>query len=140
MTPEEYITKHEGMKLKPYKDTVGKLTIGVGRNLDDNGINEDEAIYMLKNDIKNTQQDLKSIFKDFNELPDNVKLALTDMMFNMGKTRFLEFHKMIKAVKDKNFKEAAKQAKDSKWCKQVKNRCEDNFNLLYSIYKMHGLS
>ena len=140
MTPEEYITKHEDMKLKPYKDTVGKLTIGVGRNLDDNGIDADEAIYMLKNDIKNTQDDLKSIFSNFNELPDNVKLALTDMMFNLGKTRFLKFKKMIQAVEDKDFKEAAKQAKDSKWCKQVKSRCEDNFNLLYSIYKMHGLS
>jgi len=133
MTIEKYLIKHEGIKLKPYVDTVGKLTIGVGRNLDDNGIDADEAIYMLKNDIKNTQQDLKSIFKDFNELPDNVKLALTDMMFNMGKTRFLEFKKMIQAIKDKDFKEAAKQAKDSKWCKQVKSRCEDNFNLLFGI-------
>ena len=133
MTIEEYIIKHEGMKTKPYKDTVGKLTIGVGRNLDDNGIDADEAMYLLRNDIKNTQDDLKSIFNDFDELPENVKLALTDMMFNLGKPRFSKFKKMIQAVKDKNFKEAAKQAKDSKWCKQVKNRCEDNFNLLYGI-------
>ena len=133
MTIEEYIIKHEGMKTKPYKDTVGKLTIGVGRNLDDNGIDADEAMYLLRNDIKNTQDDLKSIFNDFDELPENVKLALTDMMFNLGKTRFLKFKKMIKAVKAKSFKEAAHEAKNSKWCEQVGIRCKDNFNLLYGI-------
>ena len=37
---------------KPYKDTVGKLTIGVGRNLDDVGIGEEEAEVLLRNDIK----------------------------------------------------------------------------------------
>jgi len=133
MTIEKYIIKHEGMKTKPYTDTVGKLTIGVGRNLDDNGIDADEAMYLLRNDIQNTQNDLKSIFSDFDELPENVKLALTDMMFNLGKPRFLKFKKMIQAIRNKEFKEAARQAKDSKWCKQVKSRCEDNFNLLYGI-------
>jgi len=90
-------------------------------------------MYLLRNDIKNTQDDLRSIFSNFDEFTDDIKLALTDMMFNLGKTRFLKFKKMIQAVKDKDFKEAARQAKDSKWCKQVKSRCEDNFNLLYGI-------
>ena len=133
MTIEKYLIKHEGLKLKPYVDTVGKMTIGVGRNLDDNGIEVDEALYMLRSDIKTAQDDLKSIFKNFEELPDNAKLALTDMMFNLGKTRFSKFKKMIKAVKKKNYKKAAKEAKNSKWCKQVKIRCEDNFKLLYDI-------
>ena len=132
MTPEEYITKHEDIKLKPYIDTVGKLTIGVGRNLDDNGIDADEAIYMLRNDIKKIQADLKSIFSNFSDLPYNVRLVLIDMMFNLGKPRFLGFKKMIQAIKDRDFKEAGKQAKDSRWCKQVGSRCEDNYKLLNS--------
>jgi len=132
MTIEDYITKHESMVLKPYTDSVGKLTIGVGRNLDDNGISKDEALYMLSHDIKTVTDDLHSIFEDFSYLPYDVQLALTDMMFNMGKPRFLGFKKMIQAIKDKDFKEAARQAKDSKWCKQVGTRCEDNYELIYN--------
>ena len=41
----------EGVKLKPYKDTVGKLTIGCGRNLDDIGISYTEVDYLLENDL-----------------------------------------------------------------------------------------
>ena len=132
MSAEDYITKHEKMVLHPYTDSVGKLTIGVGRNLDDNGISKDEALYMLNNDLKIVSNDLHSIFEDFSYLPYNVQLALTDMMFNLGKGRFLGFKKMIQAVKDKDFKEAARQAKDSKWCKQVGTRCEDNYELLFN--------
>jgi len=132
MKIEEYITKHEKMVLKPYTDTVGKLTIGVGRNLDDNGISEDEALYMLNNDLKIVSNDLHGIFEDFSDLPYDVQLALTDMMFNLGKPRFSGFKNMIQAIKDKDFKEAARQAKDSKWCKQVGTRCEDNYELLYN--------
>ena len=130
MSAEDYITKHESMVLKPYTDSVGKLTIGIGRNLDDNGISEDEALYMLSHDIKTVTDDLHSIFEDFSYLPYDVQLALTDMIFNLGKPRFLGFKKMIQAIKDKDFKEAARQAKDSKWCKQVGSRCEDNYNLM----------
>lgn len=132
MKEEEYITHHEGLKLKPYKDTVGKLTIGVGRNINDNGITEEEAMLMLKNDLKIVKSDLRSIFEEFNEFPTNVKLALIDMMFNLGKPRFLGFKNMIQAVKDKNFKEAGRQAKDSHWCKQVGVRCEDDYELFFN--------
>jgi lysozyme len=47
------LQRHEGLRLRlrAYRDTVGKLTIGYGRNLDDRGISEDEAGFMLDNDI-----------------------------------------------------------------------------------------
>ncbi len=32
------LVRHEGLKLKPYRCTAGKLTIGIGRNLDNCGI------------------------------------------------------------------------------------------------------
>ena len=131
MSIEDYITKHESMELKPYRDTVDKLTIGVGRNLDDNGISEEEAKFLLRNDIEMSKMSLYYIFDNFKELPDDVQLVLIDMMFNLGEIRFLKFKKMIKAIRHKDFKEAARQAKDSKWCGQVGIRCEDNFNLLF---------
>ena len=130
MTIEEIIEEHEGIRLYPYKDTVGKLTIGVGHNLTDNGISRQVAELLLKEDIAIAQNALKDIFSNFEELPSNVQKALTDMMFNMGEPRFLGFKKMIAAIKQGNFKEAAAQAKDSHWCKQVGSRCTDDAQLI----------
>ena len=131
MNIKELLIKHEGLKLKPYRCPAGKLTIGVGRNIEDNGISEDEAMYLLENDIKRCKKELKEIFENYETLPDNVKIALIDMIFNLGKPRFLTFRKMIQAIKDKDFKKAAEEAKNSRWCKQVKSRCEDVYNLLF---------
>ena len=133
MTIKELLVKHEDMKLKPYYCPAGKLTVGVGRNLEDNGITTDEALYMLKNDIKRAEQELRDIFPDFDELPENVKMVLIDMDFNLGKTRFLTFKKMIQAVKERNWGKMVKEMKNSKWCKQVKNRCEDDVKLIESL-------
>jgi len=129
-----FLIRHEGLSLRPYICPAGKLTIGVGRNIEDNGISEDEAIYLLENDIKRCENELKEIFKDYETLPDNVKIALIDMIFNLGKPRFLKFKKMIQAIKDKDFVRAAEEAKNSKWCKQVKSRCEDVYELFLNNF------
>jgi lysozyme len=122
---KDFIIKHEGVSLKPYYCPAGKLTIGVGRNLQDNGINYDEVVYLLENDIDRCIRELKTIFKDFDELPENIQIALIDMIFNLGKTRFLKFKKMTQAIKDKDFKKASEEAKNSHWCGQVGKRCDD---------------
>jgi lysozyme len=125
MNVKDFIIKHEGISLKPYYCPAGKLSIGVGRNLQDNGITYDEVVYLLENDIDRCIRELKEIFKDFNELPENIQIALIDMIFNLGKTRFLQFQNLIQAVKDRDFQKASEEAKDSRWCKQVGKRCDD---------------
>ena len=59
------LTKHEGLRLKPYHCPAGKLTIGIGRNLEDKGITEKEAVMLLENDIHECIEDLKTIFQGF---------------------------------------------------------------------------
>jgi len=129
---KELLIKHEGLRLKPYKCPAGKLTIGVGRNIEDNGITKDEALYLLENDIKRCLKELEDIFgKEFFYYPEEIKIVLTDMIFNLGKSKFLKFKKMIQAVKDKNYMEMVKQMEDSKWCRQqVKNRCNELIKFL----------
>ena len=122
---KDFIIKHEGVSLKPYYCPAGKLSIGVGRNLQDNGISYDEVVYLLENDIDRCIRELRTIFKDFDELPENIQIALIDMIFNLGKTRFLKFKKMTQAIKDKDFKKASEEAKNSHWCGQVGKRCDD---------------
>ena len=54
----ELLVRHEGLRLKPYRCTAGKLTLGVGRNLNDCGISQTEAYVLLGNDIQNCERQL----------------------------------------------------------------------------------
>lgn len=129
-----YVQKHEGMSLKPYYCTANKLSIGIGRNLDDRGISREEALFMFTNDINTAFSDLNRVFgADFNGFPDKAKLAFVDMMFQLGLTRFGGFQNMIQYAKAGNWKEAARELMNSKYAKQVPSRAEENRDLLLSI-------
>ena len=126
---------NEGFRSQPYRCTAGKLTIGYGRNLDDNGITKVEAEVLLHNDIKLTVTDLEDIFgsREFTQLPVNIQIALVDMMFNLGKTRFLGFKKMILAIRQGYFKIASREALDSKWASQVGMRANIDAKLIRGV-------
>ena len=133
MTAKELIRKHEGIKLHLYTDGVGKLTIGFGHNIEENGISMKVAEAILQEDIDIAVNGLKTIFDNFEDLPHLVKIVMIDMMFNLGYNRFSKFKKMIAAIKAEDWKKAAEEAKDSKWCKQLPNRCKDNYAILLGI-------
>ncbi len=116
------LIRHEGLRLKPYKDSVGKLTIGVGRNLDDKGITKEEAMHLLLNDIYDTMSDLDRTLPWWRGLDEVRKAILINMCFNLGLPRLMTFRKMLKALEDRNYELAAKEMLDSKWAKQVGNR------------------
>jgi len=128
----DLLKKHEGLRLKPYKDTTGKLTIGFGRNLDDNGITENEALYLLKNDMETAINDIKTVLPFFNHFSENRKYALISMMFNLGRTRFSKFENMIAAITVADWNAAATHALDSKWATQVGARANEIAELLKS--------
>ncbi len=117
----EQLIRHEGLRLKPYLDTVGKTSIGFGRNLSDMGITGTEAVFLLRNDIDNAYWDVMDVFgRDvFDGLGEVRQGVLINMLFNLGRPRFLTFVKMIAAVKKDDFEEAARQMKDSRWYRQV---------------------
>ena len=112
----------EGLRTEPYIDTVGKMTIGVGRNLDDNGISQAEAMFMLTNDIEMVETELDARLDWWRGLPDDAQRALCNMTFNIGWPRLSKFEKMLAALKDRDFEEAAAQALASKWATQVGQR------------------
>ena len=144
MNIKDLLIKHEEKRHKPYDDATGKslktgdiikgkITIGVGRNIQEVGLSDDEVEYLLQNDIKRVKRELREIFPDFDELPEQVKMVLIDMDFNLGKLRFLKFKKMIQAVKERDWAKMIEEMKNSKWCKQVKSRCNDNVKLIEKI-------
>lgn len=118
------LKEHEGLVLKPYKCPVGKLTIGYGHNLEDNGLTKTACEYILFEDIKEAKRNLYAVFtKDFfDTLKDNQKIALIDMMFNLGLSKFLTFKKFIKAVKERNWDKASVEMIHSKAYTQAKRR------------------
>lgn len=120
---ERQLIQHEGWRNFPYEDTVGKVSIGVGRNLDDRGLREDEILLMLRNDIAESQDELRT--QAWTRGLDQVRTGiLIDMCFNLGLPRLLKFQKMIDAIVARNFDEAADEMLDSKWARQVGPRAQ----------------
>lgn len=118
------LKRHEGLRLKPYTDTVGKLTVGFGRNLDDVGISEEEANFMLDNDVKQLLEKLERhpklgwFFKDEN-LDAIRQEVLANMAFNMGVGGLSGFTKTLNMIFDCEYERAANEMLASKWAKQV---------------------
>jgi len=118
---EDMLIRHEGLRLKPYHCTAGKLTIGIGRNIEDIGISEDEAMVLLENDIERCKNELAQ-FHFYGSIGEAREAALIDMLFNIGLTRFRTFEKMLHALDRYDFETAAKEMKDSRWYHQVGTR------------------
>lgn len=121
---KEWIKKCEGYSSLPYHDTVDKITIGWGRNLDDNGISPDEAELMFENDFAKCISDL-SRHAWYLVQPQNVKDAMINMCFNLGINRLLGFKKMIEALTNNDYTNASLEALNSKWAIQVGQRAKD---------------
>ena len=80
---EKLLILNEGIKTIPYRCTAGKLTIGVGRNLDDRGITPEEARYLLRNDIARVQADLDKHLPWWGGLSQIRRAVMIDMAFNL---------------------------------------------------------
>ena len=98
---------------------MGNLTIGIGRNLDDKGISEVEARFMLDNDLLDAADDLDRNVPWWADMPDQARRALLNMAFNLGWPKLSKFKKMLAALKDGDFDKAAEEALDSIWAGQV---------------------
>ena len=116
------LRKHEGVEHKPYTDTVGKLTIGVGRNLDDRGLSDHEIDFLLQNDIRLVEEELDQWWPHWRSLNQTRQLVVADMMFNMGRPRLSQFKMFLAALQAANYEMASTEMLDSKWASQVKGR------------------
>lgn len=118
------IENDEGFRQFPYKDTKGFLTIGFGRNLDKRGVKREEAFYFLENDVNDVEREFSALFPPYKDLCDTRKIVLLSMGYNMGVPRLMGFKKMLKAIELGDFHQAAIEALDSKWHKDVGARAE----------------
>lgn len=121
----EMLRKHEGVKSHAYKCTAGKITIGVGRNIDPDGgigLSDDEINYLLANDIKRVTKELRAAFTWFDDLDTVRKEAMVNLGFNLGTPRLKLFKNAIAAMEAGDYETAAAEFLDSRWARQVGDR------------------
>ena len=120
---KEEIKADEGVKLADngnhliYLDHLGYPTVGVGHL-----IKETDPEYGLE--VGTQIDECLLLYDDFYVLPEEAQLIIANMMFNLGRPRLSRFHKMKKAVDNRDWQEASNQMKDSKWYRQVTNRAD----------------
>ena len=125
---EEMLLRHEGLRLQPYKDSEGYLTIGVGRLIDpekDGGITHDEAIYLMRNDIDRKAAELGERFPIVRDMDSTRYYILVNMAFNLGISGLAGFKKMWRAIHERDYQKAAEEMLDSKWATQVGKRAQE---------------
>ena len=116
------VARHEGLRLKPYTDTVGKLTIGFGRNLEDKGLSKKEAALLLQHDLEDAERECLNAFAWFSALDGPRQTVLIEMCLNLGLRKLIGFGQTLKAVSERRYEDAAKQMLRSKWAQQVGQR------------------
>lgn len=143
-TIEQFITRHEGRRNKPYKCPAGFNTIGVGWNFDANPLPKKIADYLkehgeitdkmidqlLRDSIGTAVSDCLKLFPNFEEFSDNRRMALIDFVFQLGLSRASKFVKSIGYINNEKWELAAQNMRLSLWAKQVPKRAEEVCHLL----------
>lgn len=132
----EQLKQDEGVIYKIYRDHLGYPTFGVGHLVKESdpewgaeigtAISEQRVWEVFERDLENAIADAYSVFgkRTFNFFPGEVQEIVVNMIFNMGRKRFMGFKRMIAALQKFDYQEAAKEGRDSKWYTQVTNRAE----------------
>jgi len=120
------LRRDEGTMATAYKDSMGWLTIGVGRLIDSRkpgaGLRPDEIDYLLKNDIADRVQALQKALPWFAKLDQARQGVLINMAFQMGTAGLLAFRQTLGLVRDGRYAEASEQMMKSKWAEQTPAR------------------
>ena len=129
------LRRHEGVETHAYKCSEGKVTVGVGRNIDQEGgmgLSDDEVDYLLQNDIERVVKELAAEYSWFNDLDDVRRDAMVDISFNLGATRLRLFKRALAAMEVGNYAEASTEFLDSKWARQVGGRALELTDMISS--------
>ena len=127
---KQMLVRHEGIRIFPYKCSENYLTISCGRNLETNGISEEEAMYLLDNDIKRVKEELNMNFGAWRTMPEKARMVCIDMTFQMGITGFMKFRKTRQLMELGMWLEASEEILRSRYNLQTPSRCAENSRLL----------
>ena len=123
---KEMLIKHEGVRTYPYFCSENYLTIGAGRNLKVNGISEEEAMYLLGNDIDRVINNLDKIFPAWKVMPKKARLVCIDMAYQLGIQGFMNFRRTRTLMEMGCWLEASEEILRSRYANQTPSRCAYN--------------
>jgi|694.fasta_scaffold18275_6 lysozyme len=132
------IIAHEGKRYRPYQDTLGLWTVGVGHLIGDGKslppsmnreFSEEEIMAMFEKDYAHHRSAAMNI-PGFDKLDGRGQGALTDLTFNMGPSWISKWPKLKKQLAEGDTQSAAKNLEQSKWYGQVGNRAPTIVSLL----------
>ena len=128
----EELMADEGCVYSVYLDHLGLKTVGIGhlcRGSDPEStlevgtpVSEERVMELFDKDMSWTFRDCIRLLPEFNDLPDEVRLIVANMMFNLGASRLAGFKKFLAAVEEGLWNSAADEMADSKWHRQVPER------------------
>lgn len=116
------LVRDEGLKAKPYVDTVGKVTIGIGYNLTDRGLPLDIIETLFDRCVVEVESDLDRALPWWRQEDDVRQRVLVNLAYNMGISRLLAFHDTLAAWKACDYPGAADRLMASRWYRQVGHR------------------
>lgn len=116
------LLRDEGLRLKPYADSLGIETIGIGRNLRDVGISEEEARHMLDNDIAKVEARLDAELPWWKSRSESTQRAMANLAFQLGVHGLEQFKNMLACLQAGDYAGAKRAALDSTWAKQTPER------------------
>ena len=131
---KETLKVDEGVVYEIYNDHLGYPTFGIGHLVLESdpehgaevgtSVSEDRVDECFEKDVETVIEDCKKLHDGWDGYPEEVKQIVANMMFNMGLTRLSKFKRHNAALQSGDWKEAAKEGRDSRWYKQVTNRAE----------------
>jgi lysozyme len=114
----------EGVRFRPYLDTANppNISIGIGRNLSAEGVSRGEIALMFDNDLADAEHAVRLLVPRFDLLSDGRKAVLMNMAFNLGYARLAKFVRMLRAVNEGRYTDAAAEIRDSELAPARKER------------------
>ena len=152
----EQLKLHEGLRLKPYKCSAGKWTIGVGHNYQDTGLPDwlkhetliignnisewtdrlskaftsDMAERLLNEDVAKYESQIIKKMPKYEKLDAVRKKVVLDMTFNMGVGWIDKFENTVTMINVGDYIGAANGMMNSAWAKQVGKRAQRLANMM----------
>ena len=137
------IANDEGIKHEIYLDHLDLPTFGIGHLVlktdEEYGaevgtpVSEERVNECFDNDVNTVIKDCKKLYKNFDDLPEEVQRIIANMMFNMGRPRLSKFKGMKRNIDESNWNGAADEMVDSRWYNQVTNRAERLVNRMRNV-------
>lgn len=119
------IARHEGFRGRPYKDSLGFITIGFGRCLDTKGISQDEGLYLLDNDIGDATREVLGALPWVEQMDEVRRGVLVEMCFQLGLDGLMQFKHMLAAAQQQIWDRAADEMLSSTWAQQTPERAQE---------------